>query len=99
MYEDVHNGHYLTSWICGVRFTITRDIVSDALDVPCVCRPSYPYFESTHINDVLDILCGRSVTWGFDPSISSNELTELNYIFFRIACHNMFPISLAIQSL
>ena len=92
-YEDVRSVNYLTSWIRGVRFTITRDDVSNALDVPCVCRPSYPYLESTHINDVMDILCGRSVTWGFDPSISSSELIELNYIFFRIPCHNIFPIS------
>ena len=41
----------------------------------------------------MDVLCGRSITRGSDPSISSSELTELNYIFFRIACHNIFPIS------
>ena len=34
-----------------------------------------------------------SVTRGSDPSISLSELTELNYIFFMIACHNIFPIS------
>ena len=93
VYEDVRNGHYFTSWIHGVTFTITRDVVSNALDVPCVCRPTYPYFESPRIDDVMDVLCGRSVTRGSDTSISSSELTELNYIFFRIACHNIFPIS------
>ena len=93
VYEDVRNGHYLTSWIRGVTFTITRDVVSNALDVPCVCRLTYPYFKSSRIDDVMDVLSGRSVTWGSDPSISLSELTELNYIFFRIACHNIFPIS------
>ena len=41
----------------------------------------------------MTLLCGRSMTWGSDPRINSSELTELNYIFFRIACHNIFPIS------
>ena len=41
----------------------------------------------------MDVLCRRSVTWGSNLSISLSELTELNYIFFRIACHKIFPIS------
>ena len=63
VYEDVRNGHLLTSWIHGVCFTITRDNVSNALDVPIICRPTYPYSESSPIDDVMDVLCGRSVTW------------------------------------
>ena len=62
VYEDVHNGHWLTSCIHGVRFKITRDVVSKALDIPCVCRPTYPYSESPHIDDVMDVLCGKPVT-------------------------------------
>ena len=41
----------------------------------------------------MSLLCGRSVTWGSNPKINSCEFTELNYLFFRIACHNIFPIS------
>ena len=41
----------------------------------------------------MTLLCKRSMTWGSDPRINSSELTELNYIFFRIACHNIFPVS------
>ena len=93
MHKDVCYGHKVTSWIRGVPFTITRDLVSDTLDVPIIRTPTYPYSESPHIDDVMDVFCGRSVTQGFDPSISLSELTELNYIFFRIACHNIFPIS------
>ena len=93
MHEDIWYGHRLTSWIRGVCFTITTDDVSNALYVPIICRPTYPYSETPRIDDVMDVLCGRSVTQGFDPSISSSELTELSYIFFRIACHNIFPIS------
>ena len=40
--EDICHGHKLTSWICGVCFTITRDDVSNALYVPIICRPTYP---------------------------------------------------------
>ena len=28
-----------------------------------------------------------------DPRINSSELTEVNYLFFRIDFHNIFPIS------
>ena len=33
------------------------------------------------------------MTLGFDPRINSIDLTKLNYILFRIACHNIFPVS------
>ena len=92
MHEDDH-GHKVASWIHGVPFTITRDDVSEALDVPIIRTPTYPYSRSPRIDDVMDVLCGRSVTRGSNRSISSSELTELNYIFFRIACHNIFPNS------
>ena len=91
--EDICHGHKLTSWIRGVCFTITRDDVSNALYVPIICRPTYPCSKSPRIDDVMDVLYGRSVHRGSDPSISSSELTKLNYIFFRIACHSIFPIS------
>ena len=83
----------MASSIRGVPFTITREHVSKALDVPIICTPTYSYSRSPRIDNVMDVLCGRSVTRGFDRSISSSELIELNYIFFRIAFHNIFPIS------
>ncbi|XP_050248672.1 disease resistance protein At4g27190-like [Quercus robur] len=73
-------------------FVITKNDVSNALNVPHVSRPTYPYSERPPISDVMTLLCWRSVTWGSNPRINSSELTELNYIFFRIACHNIFPI-------
>ena len=30
---------------------------------------------------------------GSDPCITTHELTELNYLFFRISCHSIWPIS------
>ena len=83
----------LSTLICGQSFVITRNDVFDALNVPRVCRPTYPYSKRPPISDIMTLLCGRSVTQGSDLRINSNELTKLNYIFFRVACHNIFPIS------
>jgi len=58
-----------------------------------VHRPTYPYSEIPPIDDVMTLLCGRTVTWGTEPKLNSHELTELNYILFRIVCHNIFPTS------
>ena len=97
-YSNLHirSDDDLGTWIWGQSFVITKDDVSEALDVPCVCRPTYPYSERPPISDVMTLLCGRSMTWGSDPRINSSELTKLNYIFFRIACHNIFPINASI---
>ena len=72
VHEDVCYGHRVSSCICGVLFTITRDVVSDALDVPIIRTPTYPYSKSPYIDDVKDVLYGRSVTWGSNPSISTS---------------------------
>ena len=92
VHEDL-GGHTVASCIRDVSFTITRKCISKALDVPIIRTPTYPYSRSPRIDDVMNVLYGRSVTRGSDRSISSSELTEPNYIFFRIACHNIFPIS------
>ena len=92
VHEDLR-GHTVASCIRGVPFGLTREHVSKALNIPIIHTPIYPYSRSPRIDNVMDVLCGRSVTQGSDRSISSSELTELNYIFFRIACHNIFAIS------
>ena len=83
----------LGTWIQGQSFVITKNDVSNVLNVPCVRTPTYLYSKRPPISDVMTLLCKRSMTWGSNPRINSSELTELNYIFFRIACHNIFPIS------
>ena len=83
----------LGTWIRGQSSVITKDDVFDALNVPRVSRPTYPYSVRPPISDVMTLLCGRLVTWGSNRRINSSELTDFNYIFFRIACHNIFPIS------
>ena len=94
-YSNFHICSYdnLGTWIRGQSFVITKNDVANALNVPRVIRPTYPYLKHPPISDVMTLLCGRSVTWGSDRRINLSELTELNYIFFRIACHNIFPIS------
>ena len=90
--EDASD-HYLTTWIKGKEFKITKCIVSEALGVPLLRRPIYPFTESPPIDDVMSLLYGRSVTWGSEPRKNSSEFTEFNYLFFGIVCHNIFPVS------
>lgn len=93
IYFASFGGHYLTTWIWGEEFQITKQIVSEALQVPFVQRPTYPYTESPPLDDVMSLLCERSVSWGSEPRLHSRLLTEVNYLLFRIACHNIFHIS------
>ena len=93
VYSEDIGGHYLTSWIRGKEYRITKRVVFEALGVPLVRRPTFPYTESPPLDDVMSLLCGRSDSWGSEPIINSSELTEVNYLFFRIDCHNIFPIS------
>ena len=94
-YSNLHicSDDNLSTWIRGQSSVITKDDVFDALNVPRVSRPTYPYSVRPPISDVMTLLCGRLVTWGSNRRINSSELTDFNYIFFRIACHNIFPIS------
>ena len=55
-------GHYLTTCIRGEEFHITKQTISNALHVPLVHRPTYPYTETPPIDDVMTLLCGRTVT-------------------------------------
>ena len=81
------------SWIRDVEFTISPWVVADALGVPIVREPDYPYDESPPLDVVMSYITRSSIQWGFDPRITSVELTETAYLFFRIACHSLWPIS------
>ena len=81
------------SWIRGVKFTITPRVVADAFRVPVVREPVYPYEEFPPLDDVMSYITGSSIQWGSDPRITSAELSETTYLFFRIACHFLWPIS------
>ena len=93
MYFEVTGGHYLTSWIRGQEFTISKQTVSEALGVLLFPKPTYPYTEFLAVDDMMSLLCGRPVTWGTVPRINSCECTEINSLYLRITCHNIYPIS------
>ena len=81
------------SWIRGVEYTITPRVVADALGVLLVLHPIYPYDQSPPLNNIMSYITGTSLRWGSDPQITSAELTKTTYLFFRIACHSLWPIS------
>ena len=81
------------SWIRGVEYTITPRVVVDALGVPLVQHPIYPFDESPPLDDITFYITETSIRWGFDPWITSAELTKTTYLFFRRVCHSLWPIS------
>ena len=66
--------------------------MDDALGVPVVRAPIYPYEESPPLDDVMSYITGSSIQWSTDLRITSAELSETAYLFFRIACHSLWPI-------
>ena len=65
----------------------------EALRVPVVTDPVYPYDESPPIDVVMSHITESSSQWGFDPQITSSVLFETAYLFPRVACHSLWPIS------
>ena len=61
VYSKTTDGHYLTTWIRGWEFTISKQVVSKALGVPLVRKPIYPYTEFRAIDDMMSLLCGRPI--------------------------------------
>ena len=81
------------SWIQGVEFTITPRVVAMALRIPIVIDSVYPYDKSPPIDEVMSHITGSSIQWGSDPRITSSGLSETAYLFLRVACHSLWPIS------
>ena len=67
--------------------------MAEALGVPVVTDPIYPYDESPPIDEVMSHITGSSIQWGSDPRITSSALSETAYLFLRVACHSLWPIS------
>ena len=55
--------------------------MAEALGVPIVTDPVYPYDESPPIDEVMSHITGSSIQWGSDPQITSSALTETAYFF------------------
>ena len=83
----------MRSWIRGDKYTITPSVVANALRMPLVRHPVYSYDESPPLDDVMSYITGTSIQWGSDPRITSHELIKIHYLFFRISCHSIWPIS------
>ena len=49
------------SWIRGVEFTITSRVVAEALGVPIVREPVYPYAEAPPLDFVMSYITGSSI--------------------------------------
>ena len=65
----------------------------EALGVPVVTEPVYPYAETPPIDVVMSYITGSSIQWGSNPQITSSTLSETAYLFLRVACHSLWPIS------
>ena len=52
---------FVRSWIRGVEFTITPRVVAEALGVPVVTEPIYPYDESPPIDEVMSQITRSSI--------------------------------------
>ena len=81
------------SWIRGVEFIITPRIVAEALGVSVVRQPIYPYEESPPLENIMSYITGSSIQWSSDTGITFAEFIETTYLFFRIVCHSLWPIS------
>ena len=49
------------SWIRGVKFTITPRVVVEALGVPIITEPVYPYAEAPPLDVVMSHITGSSI--------------------------------------
>ena len=67
--------------------------MAKALGVPVIIDPVYPYDKTPPLDVVMSYITGSSIQWGFDPRITSSVLSEIAYLFLRVACHFLWPIS------
>ena len=67
--------------------------MAEALGVPVVTEPIYPYTKAPPLDVVMSYITGSSIQWGSDSQITSSILSETVYLFLRVACHFLWPIS------
>ena len=67
--------------------------MAEALGVPVVTDPVYPYDESPPINEVMSHITRSCIQWGSDPRITFSTLSETAYFFLKVTCHSLWPIS------
>ena len=67
--------------------------MADALGIPIVREPVYPYDEFPPLDVVMSYITGSSIQWGSDPRITCSKLFEFAYLFLKVACHSLWSIS------
>ena len=50
-------------------------------------------FETPPLDVVMSYITESSIQWGSDPWITSSTLFETAYLFLKVACHSLWPIS------
>ena len=48
---------------------------------------------SVILDEVMSHITRSSIQWDSDPRITSSAFTETTYLFLRVACHSLWPIS------
>ena len=89
IHSNDSNTQFVKSWIRGEEYVITPLVVASAHKAPKVQQLVHPYDESPPLDDIMSYLTSTSIQWGIDPQITSHELTEIHYLFFRISCHSI----------
>ena len=92
IHSDDSNIQFVKRWIRGEEYVITPTVVASTLSVPLVWQPMYLYIETRPLDDIMSLITGTSISWGTNPCVTSHELSELNYLFFWIFCHFIWPI-------
>ena len=67
--------------------------MAKAFGVPVITDLVYPYDESPPTDVVMSHITGSSIQWGSNPRITSFALSETAYLFLRVTCHSLWPIS------
>ena len=60
-YHVYDSNTLVRSWIRGVEFTSTPQVVAEALGVPVVQEPDYPYDESPSLDVVMSYITRSSI--------------------------------------
>ena len=63
--------------------------MAEALKVPVVAEPVYPYAEAPPLDIVMSYIIGSSIQWGSDPWITYSALSETAYLLLRVAYHSL----------
>ena len=58
-----------------------------------LCLSQFCEFETPPLDVVMSYIIGSSIQWSSDPRITFSELSETAYLFLRVACHSLWPIS------